>query len=500
MPLETTATAPDPNAWRPPAAGAIQAPLALTRRGLLLIHWGIQLTAALLLVGVLLGVLQMTLHTGLTARWLQWWIAARIPVQLLLQVMIGVGIVLLTAGPQPTRGWAWTLLAVSAIGAVLYGAVRVAIYRADGPAALAEATEGFAILSGLFYAAWAHRFCRWMSTIGGDDAPSLSAIRGGLTWKRLAGSMNVVFWIIAIGGLLVSAPLIAGFLVGLLLPYFAGADGGFAIMAIIAAGGLLMVAGAAFLVLAIVWVANRTHWINRRLQATVAEPVIGPIAALPPERLGRVAPVLGALAAVGLGIGLWADQVLAPAAAARQLAAALEGVGDGGAAAETLDLPAPEITLTPLSGPPVTLAELRGRVVLLNFYATWCPPCVAEIPSLARLAREHGEEALVVVGISDEDAATIRDHAAPLDIPYRLVSGSGWPAPFNEISAVPTTFLIDRDGIIRRRIVGARSHAVFEKLIDEVIAGPAAAPATAPSIPLPPDGATPPALPLPAEE
>ena len=477
MPPETNAVEPSPNAWGAPSsgAGATQPPLALTRRGVWLIHWGIELSAGLILLGAIFGLFLLVQRTPIAAQLVQWWFTAKTPILLFLQMMIVAGVVLLTAGPQPSRASAWTLLAVIAIGAGLFGAIRVATYLLDGPAVLLQVTEWLPILYGLFYAAWAHRFCRWLASIGADEAPAQLAIRGGLTWKRLAGWMDVVFWSIAIGGLLVSAPIIAGLLVGLLLPHLVGAEDGFRIvLPIIAAGGLLMVVGAAFLVLAIVWVANRTYWINRRLKATITEPVIGPIAALPPERIGSIGLALGAIAAVGLTLGLWADQVLAPAYQSRQLEATLGQLGGGDRAAETLDLPAPEITLTPLSGPPVTLADFRGRVVMLNFYATWCPPCLAEIPSLARLSREYGEEKLVIIGISDEDAATIRGHASTRDIPYRLVSGSGWPAPFDQISAVPTTFLVDREGIIRRRIVGARPHDTFKQLVDEVMAGPAA--------------------------
>jgi len=385
--------------------------------------------------------------------------------------MIVMGVVLLTAGPQPSRASAWKLLTVIAIGAGLFGAIRLATYLLDGPYALVQMTEWLPILYGLFYAAWAHRFCRWLASIGGDEAPAQRVIRGGLTWKRLAGSMNIVFWIIAIGGLLY-APIV---LIGLMLPFLGGGEDAMSmLLPLMAAAALLVVIGLPLLVLALLWVAGRTYWINRRLKATIAEPVIGPIAALPPERIGSIGLALGAIAAVGLTLGLWADQVLAPAYQARQLEATLGQLGGGEKAAETLDLPAPEITLTPLSGPPVTLADFRGRVVMLNFYATWCPPCLAEIPSLARLSREYGEEKLVIIGISDEDAATIRGHASTRDIPYRLVSGSGWPAPFDQISAVPTTFLVDREGIIRRRIVGARPHDTFKQLIDEVMAGPAA--------------------------
>ena len=489
MPPESHAVEPSPNAWGAPSsgAGATQPPLALTRRGVWLIHWGIELSAGLILLGAIFGLFLLVQRTPIAAQLVQWWFTVKTPILLFLQMMIVAGVVLLTAGPQPSRASAWTLLAVIAIGAGLFGAIRVATYLLDGPDALVQMTEWLPILYGLFYAAWAHRFCRWLASIGADEAPAQLAIRGGLTWKRLAGSMNIVFWILAIGGLLVSAPILGGFLMGLMLPFLGGGEDAMSmLLPLMAAAALLMIVGLPLLVLALLWVANRTHWINRRLKATITEPVIGPIAALPPERIGSIGLVLGAIAAVGLTLGLWADQVLAPAYQARQLEATLGQLGGGEKAAETLDLPAPEITLTPLAGPPVTLADFRGRVVMLNFYATWCPPCLAEIPSLARLSREYGEEKLVIIGISDEDAATIGGHESTRDIPYRLVSGSGWPAPFDQISAVPTTFLVDREGIIRRRIVGARPHDTFKQLIDEVMAGPAAPAPAALEVPVDP--------------
>ncbi len=499
MPPETNAVEPSPNAWGAPSSGAgatLQAPLALTRRGVWLIHWGIELSAGLILLGAIFGLFLLVQRTPIAAQLVQWWFTAKTPILLFLQMMIVAGVVLLTAGPQPSRASAWTLLAVIAIGAGRFGVVRLATYLLDGPAGLVQMTEWhptfygppgsvqitewLLILYGLFYAAWAHRFCRWLASIGADDAPAQLAIRGGLTWKRLAGSMNIVFWILAIGG----APILGGFLMSLMLPFLVGGEDAMSMVPpLMATAALLMFVGLPFLVLAFLWVANRTDWINRRLKATITEPVIGPIAALPPERIGSIGLALGAIAAVGLTLGLWADQVLAPAYQARQLEATLAQLGGGDRA---LDLPAPEITLTPLSGPPVTLADFRGRVVMLNFYATWCRPCLAEIPSLARLSREYGEEKLVIIGISDEDAATIRGHASTRDIPYRLVSGSGWPAPFDQISAVPTTFLVDREGIIRRRIVGARPHDTFKGLIDEVMAGPAAPAPAALEIPVDP--------------
>jgi len=385
-----------------------------------LIHWGIELSAGLILLGAIFGLFLLVQRTPIAAQLVQWWFTAKTPILLFLQMMIVAGVVLLTAGPQPSRASAWTLLAVIAIGAGLFGAIRLATYLLDGPDALVQMTEWLPILYGLFYAAWAHRFCRWLASSGADDAPAQQAIRGGLTWKRLAGSMNIVFWILAIGGLLVSAPILGGFLMGLMLPFLGGGEDAMSmLLPLMAAAALLVVIGLPLLVLALLWVANRTYWINRRLKATIAEPVIGPIAALPPERIGSIGLALGAIAAVGLTLGLWADQVLAPAYQARQLEATLAQLGGGDRAAETLDLPAPEITLTPLSGPPVTLADFRGRVVMLNFYATWCPP------ALPRFRRSPASPGSMARRSSSSSASATRTQRRSVAMRRRATSPTG---------------------------------------------------------------------------
>ena len=166
MPPETNAVEPSPNAWGAPSsgAGATQPPLALTRRGVWLIHWGIDLSAGLILLGGF-GLPLLVQQTPIAAQLVQWWFTAKTPILLFLQLMIVMGVVLLTAGPQPSRAGGEELLTVIAIGAGLFGAIRLATYLLDGPYALVQMTEWLPILYGLFYAAWAHRFCRWLASI-----------------------------------------------------------------------------------------------------------------------------------------------------------------------------------------------------------------------------------------------------------------------------------------------------------------------------------------------
>ena len=86
-----------------------------------------------------------------------------------------------------------------------------------------------------------------------------------------------------------------------------------------------------------------------------------------------------------------------------------------------------------------------------------------------------------MIGISDEDVDTIRSFVASRDMPYAIVAGSGWPAPFNTIRAIPVTYFLDGAGTIREEFVGGSSYEVFRRAFDAAkaplspLAGPAAA-------------------------
>ena len=120
-----------------------------------------------------------------------------------------------------------------------------------------------------------------------------------------------------------------------------------------------------------------------------------------------------------------------------------------------------------LDGRAVRLAGLRGRVVLLNFWATWCPPCRAEIPELVRLQTEHATS-LRVVGITHppERRASVRRLARELKVNYPLVIGTRRTArAFGVGETLPATVVIDRDGKVRDLIVGILQPEEFEEKI-----------------------------------
>lgn len=128
---------------------------------------------------------------------------------------------------------------------------------------------------------------------------------------------------------------------------------------------------------------------------------------------------------------------------------------------------APDWRLAGLDGKTVKLSDFKGKVVVLNFWATWCPPCRKEIPDLIALQKKYGKD-LVVVGVSlDENGlAAVKSFVAKNGINYPVVMGDQETASaYGGITAIPTTFVIDRAGNIVGRIDGGADLAGFESAI-----------------------------------
>lgn len=121
---------------------------------------------------------------------------------------------------------------------------------------------------------------------------------------------------------------------------------------------------------------------------------------------------------------------------------------------------APEVRFARVSdGTEATLGEHRGKVVLLNQWATWCPPCRHELPDLDKLQTTYGERGLVVLQISDEPREVLEKFlaASPMSTEHGFVAEMPLPDPGR-----PTTYVIDRQGVVRRVIIGPRSFEQFE--------------------------------------
>ncbi len=130
--------------------------------------------------------------------------------------------------------------------------------------------------------------------------------------------------------------------------------------------------------------------------------------------------------------------------------------------------PAPYWELKDLSGNTIKSTDFVGRVVLLNFWATWCGPCIDEIPALIELQNQYASEGLMVVGPSVDtvSAALVQQFVSEHGMNYPVVMANGrTQQDYGGIPAIPATFLIDREGKIVSQFVGSRNRAVFESVI-----------------------------------
>jgi cytochrome c-type biogenesis protein len=139
--------------------------------------------------------------------------------------------------------------------------------------------------------------------------------------------------------------------------------------------------------------------------------------------------------------------------------------------------PAPDVELMTTDGRPLKVSGLRGQVVLLNFWATWCVPCRSEIPSLSAMQRDLGGRGLKVLGVTTYDSADlVREYQKDVKQDYTVALGDDGVANKYAVGTLPTTFIIDRQGRVRHKIIGERSRAQFEALITPLLDEP---PATA---------------------
>jgi thiol-disulfide isomerase/thioredoxin len=130
-------------------------------------------------------------------------------------------------------------------------------------------------------------------------------------------------------------------------------------------------------------------------------------------------------------------------------------------------------TLKDMNGKPVKLSEYKGKVILLDFWATWCGPCKAEIPNFVELQQQYGSQGLVVLGFSVDDTVDkLKPFASELKMNYPVLVGLGRDDvqdAFGPIWGIPTTFLISRDGKICRKNTGVQGKAKYERDIKALL-------------------------------
>lgn len=129
----------------------------------------------------------------------------------------------------------------------------------------------------------------------------------------------------------------------------------------------------------------------------------------------------------------------------------------------------PDVKLVALDGSEFTTASLRGKVVVVDFWDTWCGPCLRALPHLKELSRSHpGEVVVIAVALGQEGEGKVREVVARQELPFAvaLLGAQGDLAPaFGNIDQLPTTFLVGPDGVIRQRWIGAQSLPTYEKAV-----------------------------------
>jgi cytochrome c biogenesis protein CcmG/thiol:disulfide interchange protein DsbE len=171
--------------------------------------------------------------------------------------------------------------------------------------------------------------------------------------------------------------------------------------------------------------------------------------------------LVGLLVGVGLGIAI----LFGPAWIEKFSQAGL-AAGEPASGALHLDQPAPDFALHGLDWQTVHLSDLRGRVVVLNFWATWCNPCVLEMPVLQRYASLYPDD-LVVVGVNMQESETqVRQFIDQVVISYPILLDSKDEAgKLFQVIDLPNTFFIDQQGFVRQRHIGQINAAQVAKYL-----------------------------------
>ena len=136
--------------------------------------------------------------------------------------------------------------------------------------------------------------------------------------------------------------------------------------------------------------------------------------------------------------------------------------------------PAKPFIVTSLDGKTISLDSLKGKVVILNFWATWCPPCQAEIPEFVQFYRDFEKKGVVIIGlgVSDNDAALQKfSKTNRINYPVANDKGGRVSSLYGGIRSIPTTFIIDRKGVIRNMRVGGINRQELLKMVEPYLSG-----------------------------
>ena len=139
-----------------------------------------------------------------------------------------------------------------------------------------------------------------------------------------------------------------------------------------------------------------------------------------------------------------------------------------------LNKPAPAFTRVSLDNQRVDLAGLHGRVVLLNFWATWCAPCQVEMPRFVQWQEKYKADGLSIVGVSmDDESDPVKELMRKRTLNYPVVMGDEkFGLAYGGVLGLPVTYLIDRKGIVRARYQGGTNLDAMERVIQRLLKNP----------------------------
>lgn len=175
---------------------------------------------------------------------------------------------------------------------------------------------------------------------------------------------------------------------------------------------------------------------------------------------------IGAGLLIGIGLGIF---LLAVLGFGRNVLQAKMGAGQFLARGPAVDKPVLNFSLATLSGEQLNTGDLRGHPILINFWATWCGPCQVEMPYIEEAYEKYGPDLVVVAVNADEPADKVQAFVSDLGLKFNILLDSGSKVQeLYRVTAFPSTYLVDREGVVRVQHIGTLSRSQLFSYLQQV--------------------------------